>query len=351
MTQGLAAVILAAGEGTRMRSGLPKMLHPIAGLPMVSYPVRLSAGLGAKPVVLVVGCGAEAVLAAGKAAVGNGQAVIRSALQTQRLGTAHAVMAGLEKLGRFRGRVLILYGDVPNLRPATVKRMLARARRRGEPLVLLTCRVPDPFGYGRVLRDEDGMPLRIVEEKDATAAERQIDEINVGTYLVDAGLLRRGLVQVDDRNRKREFYLTDLVELARLEGADVGAVVSEDPTEVAGINDRLQLAQAEVRAQDALLVKLMRSGVTLSDPATLHIDADVRVGRETWLGPGVVLQGKTRIGAGCCIDAHVVIRDSVVGRGAEIGAGAVLQGTRVAAGAVVGPLVHLPPGSRVRGRR
>jgi len=349
MGQGLAAVILAAGEGTRMKSDLPKMLHPVAGLPMVGYPVRLAAGLGAGPVVLVVGTGADDVLAAARAAEQRTRIV--PALQRRRLGTAHAVMAGMEKLKRFSGQVLILYGDVPNLQPGTVKRMLTRSRRRKNDLVILTCRLPDPAGYGRILRDEDGAPLRIVEEKDATPAERQIDEINVGTYLVDAGLLRRGLSQIDDRNRKREFYLTDLVESARLEGASVDAVQCDDPSEVAGINDRLQLAQAEVRAQDALLVKLMRGGVTLADPATQHLDADVRVGRETWLGPGVVLQGQTRIGTGCRIEAHVVVRDSVVGKGARIGAGAVLEGTRVAAGAVVGPLVHLPPGSRVRSRR
>jgi len=343
----LAAVILAAGEGTRMKSATPKILHPIAGLPMIAYPVRLAARLAAEPIVLVVGRGADDVLAAARAAAP--EARLRPAEQTQRLGTAHAVLAGLARLKRFRGRVLILYGDVPNLHLGTVRKMVTRARRRAEPLVLLTCQVPDPFGYGRILRDADGQPLRIVEEKDATPAERTIEEINVGTYLVEADLLRQALARVGDRNAKREFYLTDLVEVVRAAGGAVGAVQARDPGEVAGVNDRLQLAQAEVRAQDALLVKLMRGAVTLADPATVHLDVDVKVGRDSWLGRGGVLQGATRVGPGCRSEAHAVRADTRVGRGACIGAGSVLEGAVVAAGAQVPPLTHVPPGrGRVR---
>jgi len=335
-----SVIILAAGEGKRMRSALPKVAHAVGGWPMLCHPVANALAVEADPVIVVVGVGRETVEAAVVARFPEAAARIRFAHQTVQAGTADAVASALPQLGEHADAVLILYGDVPNLSLATLRRLLAARDEADVPLALVTFRVDDPSGYGRIVRAADGRVLRIVEDRDCTEEERALTECNAGIYSVDRALLERGLAGIGRDNAQGELYLTDLVAAAVAQGGAVA--IDADPEEVAGVNDRRELARANqvyrARRNDAL----MADGVTLIDPATTYVDAGVRVEPDVVLHPGVVLQGATVVEASSEVLAYSVLEDAHVGQGCKVGPFARLRpGARLKRGAKVGNYVEV----------
>ena len=335
--QKIAAVVLAAGKGTRMKSERAKVLHEMAGRPIAFFPIRAALALDASPVVVVVGYQAESV----KEELGRqfAGAPIRFALQAEQLGTGHAVLCAEEALRGFGGNVLILAADVPLLRPQTLQRLVAA--RQGADVALLACRASDPKGYGRILRRPDGSVARVVEEKDASLEERKIAEVNASVYLADARFLFSALRGLGRSNAQGEYYLTDIVARGRT------VAVEAEETEVAGVNDRAQLARSASQLRERRNAQLMKDGVTLVDPAVTYVDEGIEVGTDTVLEPLVSLRGKTRIGRGVQVGQGCVIVDSEIADGAKILPYSHLEGARVGPAASVGPFARLRPGAQL----
>ncbi|GGR95948.1 bifunctional UDP-N-acetylglucosamine diphosphorylase/glucosamine-1-phosphate N-acetyltransferase GlmU [Deinococcus sedimenti] len=341
-TRPLDVVILAAGQGTRMKSSLPKVLHPVAGRPMVAWAVKTARDLGARHVVVVTGHGADRV----EDALGDAGVVF--ARQEQQLGTGHAFIQGLDALPDRDADVLVLYGDTPLLRADTLQALLDDHRARAGAFTVLTGELPDATGYGRIIRGADGSVERIVEQKDATPQERAVREFNSGVYLMDARaneLTRR----ITNENASGEYYLTDLLGLYRAEGADVHAFKLTDPGEVMGANDRTGLAEAESIIRARITQEHMRAGVTIHMPETVYIEDTVQIGRDVTLEPGVILRGDTRIAEGVTVEAYSVITDSVLHEDVTIKAHSVLEGATVGTGSDVGPFARLRPGTVLAG--
>ena len=334
----LDVIVLAAGAGTRMKSDLPKVLHPVAGRPMVGWAVKAAQDLGARSIVVVTGHGAERV----EAALG-GEGGVTFARQDQQLGTGHAFLCGAEGLSG-DGDVLVLYGDTPLLSEATLRDLLADHRAEGSAMTVLTGELPDATGYGRIIRGENGEVQRIVEEKAASAEEKAVREFNSGVYVMDRRapeLARR----IGNDNPAQEYYLTDLLELYRAEGGAVRAFKLSDPDEVMGANDRRQLADAEAVMRRRITQGLMKEGVTIQAPDTVRIEDTVQIARDVLLEPGVILTGQTVIESGAVIGAYSVIGDSRIGAGVAVKPHSVLEGAEVGAGADVGPFARLRPGT------
>ena len=316
----LAVLILAAGKGTRMKSRRSKVLHEIAGRPMLGYPVAMAEALAPTKLVVVVGRDAEEVEAA---FAGRAEFV----LQAEQRGTGHAVKVALPALAGFEGDVLILYGDCPLLQPESVERLIALKAETGSPLAMLTSPEPLP---GLVVRDAQGRVDRIVERTDATPDELEIQEGNTGVYLIDAALLTKALDQLDDSNAQGELYLTDVVGIARGQGEGVEAIMLDDADEALGVNDRRELARASAAQYARNADRLMVSGVTFDDPAATYVDTDVEIGPDSRLEPGVSVTGPSTLGAGVHVRAHSVIEESEIGDDV-----------------VIGPSAHIRPGSRL----
>ncbi|MBZ9752427.1 bifunctional UDP-N-acetylglucosamine diphosphorylase/glucosamine-1-phosphate N-acetyltransferase GlmU [Deinococcus sp. HMF7604] len=335
----LDVVILAAGQGTRMKSALPKVLHPVAGRPMVAWAVKAAQDLGARQVIVVTGHGADQVEAALQA---PGVAFAR---QEQQLGTGHAFLKGLDALQRHGDAdVLVLYGDTPLLRAQTLRDLLADHRERGSAFTVLTGELPDATGYGRILRDEDGAVERIVEQKDATPEQRAVREFNSGVYLMD-GRARDLAGRITNENAGGEYYLTDLLGLYREQGAAVQAFKLADPDEVMGANDRVGLADAQRVLRARLTEHHMRAGVTIPMPETVFIEDTVQIDRDVTLEPGVIVRGQTRIASGVTVGAYSVLTDSVLAEGVTIKPHSVLEGAQVGTGSDVGPFARLRAGT------
>jgi bifunctional UDP-N-acetylglucosamine pyrophosphorylase/glucosamine-1-phosphate N-acetyltransferase len=337
----LAVVVLAAGQGTRMKSAHAKVLHLLGGRPLVCHVLAASGALGAARTVVVVGHQAEAVEAA---CAGFGA---RFALQSAQRGTGHAVRIAVEtQLGDFAGDVVILYGDVPLLRTATLERLLRRHREQGALLSLLTTMVDDPFGYGRIVRDDAGRLRAIAEERDASDAERLVREVNPGIYCVRGAFLREALAGLEPNNAQGELYLTDIVAAAVATG---GAVVTEPvaPTEVAGINSRADLARLEATLRAEVVARHMAAGVTFLDPATAYVEPSVTIGADTVIGPVVQLRGDTRIGRDCRIEGNAWVSDSELADGVHLRPMVVVTEARIGGGAIVGPFAQLRPGAHL----
>jgi bifunctional UDP-N-acetylglucosamine pyrophosphorylase / glucosamine-1-phosphate N-acetyltransferase len=333
----LAAIVLAAGKGLRMKSSRAKVLHEVCGRPLAYYPVRRALDLGADPVVVVIGYQAELVKEALSRALPG--APIRYAHQREQLGTAHAVLAAKAALRGFQGSVLILSGDTPLL---TVETLAAVVRARGSAaLAFGTMTLEHPEGYGRVVHAPHGGPALVVEEKDATPAERSIKEVNAGLYCADAGFLWKTLAQVGAGNAQREFYFTDLVALAAEGPGAVAAKVS--PVEAAGVNDQDELSLAARALTRRFANALMEGGVTLEDPERFDCDEGVRVGPDTVVEPSVRLRGATRVGSGCRIGQGSILADTVVADGVTINPYCVVNQAKVGAGCVVGPFARFRP--------
>jgi len=337
----LDVVILAAGQGTRMRSDLPKVLHRLGGRPMLTHVVAAARALEPARIVVVYGHGGERV----REAVAD--PTLRWALQDQQLGTGHAVSRALPELSG-DGLVLVLYGDVPLVRPQTLQSLVDAARTGG--LALLTVELDDPSGYGRIIRDAEGRVLRIVEHKDADEAQRRVREINTGLLAAPAGKLRQWLAQLSNDNAQGEYYLTDVVAMAVADGTPVTAVRAADPIEVQGVNDRAQLAELERALQRRQADALMRQGLTLADPSRFDLRGELRFGRDCFIDVNVVLSGTVQLGDRVEIGPNCVIRDAVIEDGARIEANSVIEEARIGAGAQVGPFARLRPGSELQAR-
>jgi bifunctional UDP-N-acetylglucosamine pyrophosphorylase/glucosamine-1-phosphate N-acetyltransferase len=339
----LAAVVLAAGKGTRMRSERAKVLHELCGRPLAWFVVRCAARAGADPVAVVVGHQAEAVEAALSA--GLADAPLRFALQREQLGTAHAVLAARDALADHRGAVAILSGDTPLLTPETLRAVIDARAAAGAAIAFATMTLADPSGYGRVVRDGRGRALRIVEERDAAPAERALAEVNAGLYCADGAFLWEALRQVGSVNAQREFYLTDLVEIASQGPGAVAVPVSA--AEAAGVNDREELARAGRVLVRRTASALMRAGVTIEDPDRFDCDEGVEVGAETVIEANVALRGRTRVGAAARIGQGSVLVDAAIGDGVVIRPYTVVEGSTVGARAVLGPFSRLRPGTEL----
>ena len=336
----VAAIILAAGKGTRMKSGLVKIMHDIGGRPMISWSVRAAKAAGAGCVVIVAGHQAEKV----RDCFSTDDTII-FAIQEEQLGTGHAAACAHGALEDFKGTVLVLCGDVPLLRHETLLAMLANHKKHAATLSVLTTHLDNPFGYGRIVKREGGRVSRIVEEKDASPSEREITEINSGIYAVEAEFLFKALAGLTSDNAQGEQYLTDIVTIAADQGRLCLAYPTDDPDEVMGINDRVQLATAAAILRSRINQELMLSGVTLIDPAATYIEAGVLIGTDTTIYPNVHLSGNTVIGPGSHLEQGVIIRDSVLGSGVTIKAGSVLTGSKIGDEVSIGPMAHLRPGS------
>jgi bifunctional UDP-N-acetylglucosamine pyrophosphorylase/glucosamine-1-phosphate N-acetyltransferase len=331
----LAVVIIAAGQGTRMRSSLAKVLHPLAGRPLIGHVLALAHALAPQALLVVVGHQAEAVRAVCEP---YGATCVR---QEPQLGTGHAVAQTAPWLGDFTGDVLILYGDVPLLCPATARRLWDEHRRQQAAVTVLTARLPDPTGYGRIVRDSYGHLLRIVEERDATATERAGHEINSGIYCVQASFLFAALQRIGRANAQGEQYLTDIVAVAVAAQQVVASVTISEATEVLGVNTRVDLAHLEAIVRRQTCEALMLEGVTILDPVTTVIDSQVTIGRDSVIAPGTHLLGATRLGHNCRVGPHVVIQDSMLGDEVCVRPFAVIERTTVPAGSTIAPFTHL----------
>jgi bifunctional UDP-N-acetylglucosamine pyrophosphorylase/glucosamine-1-phosphate N-acetyltransferase len=336
----LRLVVLAAGEGKRFKSALPKPLHALAGRPLLWHVLAAAAPLGADPTVVVVGVGGDQVTAA---LDGFGLGPLVTATQGEPLGTGHALACALPELPR-DGQVLVLYGDTPLLETATLRALVDTHTRAGASMTMLTCVAADPTGYGRILRGPDGAVTGIVEQRDASPEQLAISEVNAGVYVFErAPLDLLGKIQPD--NRQGEHYLPDLLPLV-LGGGGVVTTVSGDEVQTRGVNDRAQLAEAGAVLRRRALDRLAADGVTVVDPATTYVDVDVEVGPETTLLPLTFLEAGTRIGAGCTIGPNTRLTDCLVEDGASV-TQAVGVKARIGPGAVVGPFAYLRPGAEL----
>ncbi|NOK14276.1 bifunctional UDP-N-acetylglucosamine diphosphorylase/glucosamine-1-phosphate N-acetyltransferase GlmU [Corallococcus exercitus] len=338
----LAAVVLCAGKGTRMKSEKAKVLHPILGRPLCAYPLKRALELGATHVVPVVGHQASEVEKSIRAHFPD--APLRFALQKEQRGTADAVKAAEDALKGHEGRVLILYGDVPLLRKETLQALLSAHDAAGGVLALVSTTLEDPTGYGRVIR-EGGKVARIVEHKDCTPEQRAVKECNAGIYSVDAAFLWKALAEIKPVNAQGEYYLTDLVEMAARQGP-VGAV-DADATETAGVNDKVELAARARVLQQRINEAHMRAGVSIQDPATAYIEEGITIGTDTEIGPSVSLMAGTVIGKNVTIGQGSVLTASHVADGTHIKPYSVLEEARVGERCIIGPFSRLRPATEL----
>jgi bifunctional UDP-N-acetylglucosamine pyrophosphorylase/glucosamine-1-phosphate N-acetyltransferase len=334
-------VILAAGQGTRMRSSLPKVLHPIAGRSMIERVLQTAEAIDPETVTVVVGHQADMVRAK-LGYVPN----IAFALQEPQLGTAHALRQAEALLSGRLGTLILLSGDVPLLSRETLMRLVDTHRGLGAAATVVTATVERPYGYGRIVRTR-GRVARIVEERDASPAQRQITEINSGIYAFDLSPLFEALRSIASQNVQGEYYLTDLIAIYRRRKLPVETLHVDNPQEIRGINSRSELAEVSRLVRQKKNEELMAAGVTFIDPATTYIDPDAEIAADTVIHPGVVIEGRTRIGSACEIQAYVRISDSQIGDRVTINSFSLISGAHVAAGATLGPFAHLRPGATV----
>jgi bifunctional UDP-N-acetylglucosamine pyrophosphorylase/glucosamine-1-phosphate N-acetyltransferase len=338
---GVAAIVLAAGKGTRMRSARAKVLHELLGRPLVAYPVALARDLGASPVVAVLGHQLETV--AGALTQRFGEDAIKVVEQAEQRGTGHAVRLAMPALQGFDGIVLILYGDVPLLRRETLQELVGTARRY-QCLAIVTACPADPTGYGRVVRDSRGHVTDIVEQKDASPDELAINEVNAGIYAAPAEFLRTATAGLVAKNAQKEYYLTDIV--ARAAGTIGVSTVEADARDVAGINDREQLAEAEATMR-LRINRGWQAHATFRDPHGTVVEPDVTIEVDAEIGRNVALRGRTRVGHGARIEDGSILVDTEVGAGAHVLPYTVSNDAAIGPGAIVGPFARLRPGAQV----
>jgi bifunctional UDP-N-acetylglucosamine pyrophosphorylase/glucosamine-1-phosphate N-acetyltransferase len=328
----LNVVLLAAGQGKRMKSSLPKVLHPLAGLPLIEHSLRAVAGVTDRQPVVVVGHGAKEV----QAAVGD---KARFVLQEQQLGTAHALRMAEPLLAKQPGLLLVTYGDMPLLTSATLQRLVDLQRANSGPISMLTVIMDDPHGFGRIVRGADGSIQAIVEEAQASPEILAIHELNVGVYCFDSAWLWQQLPNIP-LSPKGEYYLTDIVAIAVAQGLKNASLIVADPEETLGINTRAHLAEAESVLRRRINLAWMLAGISILDPQTTYIEADVKIGVDTRILPGSSLTGGTVVGAGCQIGPHTVLANSRLGDGCVVSA-SWLENSDLPNGARIGPYAHL----------
>jgi bifunctional UDP-N-acetylglucosamine pyrophosphorylase/glucosamine-1-phosphate N-acetyltransferase len=328
-------VILAAGKGTRMESARPKVLHRVAGVPMIQHVLSAAASIRPKSTTIVVGHQADTL----KATL-SGQSGLTFVVQEPQLGTAHALLATERAFLGMSGTVILLSGDVPLLSAETLQNLLDRHVSTGASATVITAMVERPYGYGRIVRSGERI-ARIVEERDASSAERDIREINSGIYALALEGLFEAVKAVATKNAQREYYLPDLVGIYRARGLGVETLTVSNPDEIRGINSRAELAEVSRIVRQKKNAELMAAGVTIEDPATTFIDGDVEVAADTVIHPGVALEGKTTIGGGCDIHSGVRIVDSRIGDRVTIHNHCVIANSKIASDASIGPFAHL----------
>lgn len=332
----VSALILAAGEGTRMKSATPKVAHQILGVPIVRWVVDAARAAGCDRIIAVTGHRADAV-----ESLLEDVTCVR---QEEQLGTGHAVMCARDALAGHDGSVVVLAGDTPLLNPDTISGLVAMRESSGSAVTVLTAHMPDPTGYGRIVRDRDGNVARIVEDKDCTPEQRRITEINTGTYCFDLGVLFAHLDRLGTANAQGEYYLTDIIGVFNSEGLTVSAMVTDDPLETLGINSRAQLAEASRVMQHRINRYWMAEGVTMTDPSLVWIGPDVELGRDVELLPMTFLMGTTRVGEGALIGPNSRVTDSTIAENAVVDSSIVISAV-VGPSASVGPVAYLRPGA------
>jgi len=334
----LSVVILAAGQGTRMRSALPKVLHPLGGFPLLQHVIRVAQQLEPSSIHVVYGHGGERVREM------LGHEVVNWVLQDQQLGTGHAVDQVMP-LVRDNDTLLVLYGDVPLIRAETLRHLVAQAEN-GD-LSVLTATLEDPQGYGRMIRDADGKLAGIVEQKDASEEQLNIREINTGFLAAPANRLRSWLDQLDNRNAQQEYYLTDVIAMAVADGVAVTSISAENQHEILGVNDRVQLATLERVYQRSQAERLMRSGVTLADPGRFDVRGDISTGQDCFIDTNVILVGSIKIGNNVEIGSNCLIINAIIGDDVEILSHCVIDDAEIGAASRIGPFARIRPETRL----
>ncbi|MGE7604798.1 bifunctional UDP-N-acetylglucosamine diphosphorylase/glucosamine-1-phosphate N-acetyltransferase GlmU [Peribacillus sp. NPDC097675] len=333
------AIILAAGQGTRMKSQLYKVLHPVCGKPMVQHVIDQVNQLQIEDIVTVIGHGAEKV----QEQLGDS---CKYALQEHQLGTAHAVMQAESVLAGKSGITLVICGDTPLIKAETMEELIALHEKSQAKATILTAYADKPDGYGRVIRSENGLVEKIVEHKDASIEERYVKEINTGTYCFDNQALFSALKKVSNENVQGEYYLPDVIEILKQEGETVTAFQSNNFEETLGVNDRVALSQAEQILRSRINEVHMRNGVTIIDPLTTFIETDVKIGQDTVIYPGTMIKGQSVIGPDCLIGPHSEIIDCEIGKGTEIRQ-SVAQDSHIGSSVKIGPFAHIRPQSDI----
>lgn len=333
------AVVLAAGQGTRMKSKLYKVLHKVCGKTMVEHVIDQVEQAGVDKIVTIVGHGAEAV----QTTVGNRSEFV---LQSEQLGTGHAVLQAKETLGGEMGTTLVICGDTPLLTAQTLENLLKHHETQQAKATILTAHADNPLGYGRIIRNEAQHVEKIVEQKDASESEARVQEINTGTYVFDNEILFEALANVNNDNAQGEYYLPDVIEILKKQGQIVSAYQMTDMSEALGVNDRVALAEASVKMKKKINEKHMRNGVTLLDPVNTYIEADVEIGSDTIIEPGASLKGYTIIGGDCFIGAHSEISDSKIGNRVRV-ISSNIESAEMADDSNIGPYSHLRPNSKI----
>jgi bifunctional UDP-N-acetylglucosamine pyrophosphorylase/glucosamine-1-phosphate N-acetyltransferase len=344
----LAAIILAAGLGTRMRSQRAKVLHELGGEPMLAHTLRAIAAIKPDPLIIVVGHQAAEVETAAQRTLGDYEFL--AARQHRQLGTANAARAGIGMLpADFSGDVLIGYGDMPMLKPATVQAFIEDHRSSSSLLSFISVQMANAGSYGRVLRDARGTIEAIIEARDATPAQLAITEINTGIYLTGADFLRWALDEIQSNNAQNEYYLTDIIAIARRLRVKVNAWIASGSTEFAGINSREELAQMEAQLREQVNGRLMKAGVTLLDPATAYIGPEVEIGNDTIIGPNVQIMGNSRIGSGVVIEGTAWLRDVTIGDRSHLKLGVRAEQCFMGEECEIGPFANLREGTHLEG--
>ena len=334
----LHVVILAAGQGSRMKSALPKVLHPIAGHPMLHHVIDTAKQLGAERIHTVIGHGADKVRET------TDEASVNWVTQSEQLGTGHAVAQALPDLPD-DARVLVLYGDVPLTRHETLDGLVGTLD--DHTLGLLTVTMDNPQGYGRIVRNADGDVQSIVEQKDASAEQQQIRAVNTGILAVSAKHLKTWLPTLSNSNAQGEYYLTDIIAMAVEQGLRIAVSQPENPYEVQGVNNRLQLAELERWFQRQQADRLMTEGATLADPSRIDVRGELSIGNDLWIDVNVVFEGKVSLGSNVSIGPGCVIKDATIADGAEIKANSVIEGAVIGASAQIGPFARIRPGTEL----
>ena len=334
----LHVVILAAGQGSRMKSALPKVLHPIAGRPMLHHVIATAKQLGAEKIHTVIGHGAEKVRET------TDEASVNWVTQSEQLGTGHAVAQALPDLPD-EARVLVLYGDVPLTRYETLEELVGTLDEN--TLGLLTVTMDNPQGYGRIVRNAEGDVQSIVEQKDASPEQQQIREVNTGILAVSAKHLKSWLPALSNSNAQGEYYLTDIIAMAVEQGLRVSVSQPENPFEVQGVNNRLQLSELERWFQRQQADRLMTEGATLADPARVDVRGELTIGNDLWIDVNVVFEGQVSLGSNVSIGPGCVIKDATIADGTEIKANSVIEGAVIGAKAQIGPFARLRPGTEL----
>lgn len=341
--EGISAIILAAGIGKRMKSDMPKVLHPISGIPMLFYPIQVVKSLGIEKTVVVVGHKSQEVISALNSAIQTQDSAIKYVKQEPQLGTGHAVLCAEDAQKQWKGNVLILSGDVPLITKETIMGLINLHARNKAVISFISAIVDVPSGYGRVIRNKYNHVLKVVEDKDASSKEKIINEINTGIYLIHGSFLFSGLKKIKQTNAQGEYYLPDLIAIAVKQKKAVGCLTHINHKEVMGINNRIELAEANEEMRERINNELMLSGVTLVDDEAAYIHKGVMVGQDTTIYPNVFLEGNTVIGKGCLIEEGCKIINSTVGDGTVIKSHSVIETSEIGRNVSIGPFARFRP--------